>query len=261
MKAATNLCRMDRLTILGVALLIAVLPEPGASCVITAPGHKVGSNFLVEISYSGRPLQGIEISLSRETQKEPYFVLVSSTLSDAQGKVSIRSLTPGHYLLIVKHAGIEGEGADLNVVSDDQADKFVEDELKLGWPGRKVFKVRKIAGSLVRTPFDFTKRVSEPPLAGAKLTLIDALPATQRGTYAVGTDGKVSFSNLNPGLYIVQVKQDTKIDLVGYPEEEIDGNIFVEIAPGTADQEIPLLRLYMSDCGMGMRGKDGNEIF
>jgi hypothetical protein len=256
-----KLCRLERLIILGVALLIAILPERGASCVITPRGHNVGTNFVVEVSYSGKPLQGIEINLSREMNKEPYFVLVRSTFSDDEGRVSIRRLTPGHYLLVVKHAGIEGDAADLNVVSKDQANKFVEDELKLSWPSRKVFKVREIAGVLVRTPFDFTKRITEPPLAGAKLTLIDALSATRRGTFTVGIDGRFSFTNLNPGLYIVQVKQDKKINLVGYLEEEIEGDIFVEIASNSVDQEIPLLRLYMSDCGMGMRGKDGNEIF
>jgi hypothetical protein len=44
-------------------------------------------------------------------------------------------------------------------------------------------------------------------------------------------------------------------------QEEIDGDIFVQVLRDAKDDELPLLRLYMSDCGIGVRGKDGAEIF
>ncbi len=244
-----------------VALVCATVVHRAFACVRSFAKHRVRGSFVVQIAYNGRPLKGVELKLSRETHKEPYFIDVLSAKSDGNGEISINGLAPDAYFLEIKHAGTYGEAVELSVVGHDQQDALVEDRLKLKWPDTKVFKAHKIAGVLVRTPFDFTKRVTEPPLVGANLTLIDAFPATQLGTFVVGTDGKFSFPNLSPGLYIVQVKQDKKIDLVGYLEDGIEGDIFVEIAPNAAEQEIPILRLYMSDCGMGMRGKDGNEIF
>ena len=131
--------------------------------------------------------------------------------------------------------------------------------MKLNWPNRKVFKVRHVAGTLIRTPFDNTQRSAEPPLAGAKLTLTDAIPGTVGRVLVVQNDGRFAFADLDAGLYIVHVKQDKGAKPFG--EEEIDGDVFVEVVPNAVDQEIPVLRVYMSDCGMGMRGKDGNEIF
>ena len=258
MTAAVKLARMTRLVVLSVAVSIPVLTVRGGACVIDAPEHKVRGNLVVEISYNGQPLQGIEIHLSQNSQKEPYLVAVTSTVSDAKGRAAITGLTPGKYLLVVKHAGIEGEPAELKVVPDDQEDKFVQDELKLSWPNRKVFKVHDITGVAVRTPFDYRKH-SESPLEGAKLTLTDAIPAARLRESVVGADGRFGFSGLKPGLYILHIRQ--KDIPRAASEEQIEGDIFVEVVSDARDQQMPRLRLFMSDCGMGIWLNDNEVVF
>ena len=249
------------LAVAAIVLLGAMSPHRAIACAMAFAHHKVGSSFVIAISYNGRPLPGIEVEISRETDKEPYLVHVMSTRSDERGQSLIRGLDQGSYFLVVKHAGIEGEAVELKVVNDEQTDAFVEGKLELSWPNRKVFKIREVAGMLFRTPFDFTKRSTEPPLSGSKVTLTDAFTATQRSVSIVQNDGSFGFANLDAGLYILHIKQGQGTRQSGDLEEEIDGYVFVEVVPDAADHNLPLLRLYMSDCGMGMRGKDGNEIF
>lgn len=248
-----------RLAIGILSFLGAISPCRSSGCAMGFAQHKVKSTFVVEISYHGQPLQGIETEISRETHQEPYLILVSSVQSDENGRVPIRGLDPGDYFLAVKHAGIGGEAVELKVVGEGEGDASIENTVKLGWPNRKVFKIRRVAGKLVRTPFDFRTGSAEPPLAGAKLTLTDALPGTRRTASVVQTNGKFEFGSLDAGLYIVHIKQDETKGPIG--DERIDGDIFVEVSRDATDLELPLLRLYMSDCGMGIRGVDGNEIF
>ena len=252
-----------RLIVLAIALFGAISPDRSVACAMAFAQHNVAQSFVIKVSYNGRPLQGIEVEINRESDKEPYLVVVVSTKTNEKGQSSIKALAPGSYFLVVRHAGVEGEAVELKVVAGDKADALVEDELKLNWPNRKVFKVRQIAGTLIRTPFDYRIKSLEPPLAGSKLTVIDALPATTREVSVVKDDGTFAFANVDAGLYFVRVKEErsTKPSSGSESEEEIEGNIFVEVVPNGTDQEIPVLRLYMSDCGMGMRGKDGNEIF
>ena len=222
--------------------------------------HKVASGFMVETSYDGRPLRGIEIEISREIDKEPYLVHVLSTTSNEKGQSAVRGLAPGRYFLDVTHAGVGGEAVELTVVSEREADASVENSLQLSWPNKKVFKVRRIAGSLFRTPFDFTKHSAEPPLAGSKLTLTDALSGTQQSVSVVQNDGSFAFPDITAGFYVLHIKQEHLTELP-LDREEIEGNVFVEVLHDAKDRALPTLRLYMSDCGLGMRGKDGNEVF
>jgi len=266
--AVLNFVRMRlahelRLMILfSLAFGAAISPDRSVACAMSFPEHTVSRSFVVRVSYNGQPLQGIEVEINRENDKEPYLVVVASTKTNEKGQSSVTALPPGPYFLVVRHAGIEGEAVELKVVADEQADAFVEDELKLDWPHKRVFKVRRLTGTLVRTPFDNRMKSVEPPLAGAKLTLIDALAARQRGISIVEKNGRFIFADLDAGLYIVRIKQDKDTKPSPPPfEGEIEGAIFIQVAPSAVDEEIPLLRVYMSDCGMGMRGKDGNEIF
>jgi hypothetical protein len=260
-KATSHIRLRLSVIILTVALSTAISPTHSSGCVRGFAEHKVGSSFLVRVSYEGQPLRGIETEISRETPKEPYFTVVASTKTNENGESEIKSLDPGNYFLVVKHAGIDGEAVDLKVVDKQQPDTLVEDRLNLSWPYRNVLKVRQVAGTLVQTPFDSTVRSIEPPLANAKITLIDAIPATQHSVSVVQKNGRFAFKNLNPGLYILHIKQDKDSKQASDFEEKIEGDIFVEIVPNAAERKIPLLRLYMSDCGMGGRGKDGKEAF
>ena len=267
MNAARNFMQLRiatelRLTLGIVAFVGAILPVRGVACAMGLPEHNVTRNFVVRVSYNGHPLPGIETEIYRENDTEPYLVVAVSTKTDEKGQSSISALPPGPYFLVVRHAGVDGEALELKVVADEQADAFVEEELELNWPHKKVFKVRQLAGTLIRTPFDNRTKSAETPLANSKLTLVEALPATLREASVVKDDGSFAFIDIPSGLYIVRVKQDkgTKPSPPAF-EDEIEGAIFVEVGPNAVDREIPPLHLYMSDCGMGMRGVDGNEIF
>jgi len=266
-KRALNLVQLRlapelRLATLAVfAFTVVILQVRAGACSMAFAQHKVARNFVIDVSYNGRPLQGIEVVINRESGREPYLVVAVSTKTNEKGQSPIRALTPGSYFLVVRHAGIDGEAVELKVVADEQADAFVEQELKLNWPNKKIFRVRQIDGTLIRTPFDNRTKLAEPPLAGAELTLVDALSAAQRGVSMVEDDGRFAFADLDAGLYIVRVREERSVKLSSEMEEAIEGYIFVEVAPSAADQEIPVLRVYMSDCGMGMRGQDGNEIY
>jgi hypothetical protein len=242
-----------------VGLLGAIAPLCSFACARSFAQHKVGSTFVVETSYDGHAMPGIEIEISREMDKEPYHVHLMSVTSNETGQGVVRGITPGRYFVGVEHAGVGGDAVELTVVGDGEVDGSVENSLQLNWPNMKVFKVRRIAGTLFRTPFDPTKQSVEPPLAGSKLTLRSARTGTQEGESAVRNDGSFAFPDLTPGLYIVHIKQEHLTEQSD--QEEIDGDIFVQVLRDAKDDELPLLRLYMSDCGIGMRGKDGAEIF
>ncbi len=197
-----------RLMTKAIVVLIALfVPLRGVACTMSFAQHKVGRDFVIEISYNGHPLEGIEAEISRETPQEPYLSVVASTRTNASGESSIKELAPGSYFLVVRHAGVDGEAVELKVVGQEQSDASIEGRLKLNWPYRKVFKVRQIAGTLLRAPFDNTQHSAETPLAGAMLTLTDALPATKRSVSVVQDDGRFVFANLDSGLYILHVKQ------------------------------------------------------
>lgn len=242
-----------------IGLLGAITPSCSFACAMAFEQHKVGSAFVVGTSYDGHPMPGIEIEINREIDQEPYLVHLMSVTSNEMGQGVIRGIAPGRYFVDITHAGIGGEAIELTVVGDGEVDASIENTLQLNWPNVKVFKVRKIAGALFRTPFDPTKQSAEPPLIGSKLTLRNARTVTQEGESSVRSDGSFTFPDLRPGLYILHIKQE---HLTAQPDqEEIDGDIFVQVLRDAKDDELPLLRLYMSDCGIGMRGKDGAEIF
>ena len=248
------------LSAVALGLLGAITPRYGFACAMGFEQHKVRGAFVVETLHEGHAMPGIEVDISREADNEPYLVHLMSSTSNEAGQSKIHGITPGRYLLEVKHAGIDGEAVELTVVSDGQADTSVENTLQLNWPNVKVFKVRRIAGSLFKTPFDPTRLAAEPPLVGSRLTLTNARTVTKEGESTVQNDGSFTFPELMPGLYILHIKQEY---LTGQSdqEEQIDGDIFVQILQDAKDSELPLLRLYMSDCGLGMRDKHGEAIF
>jgi hypothetical protein len=178
-----------RLSAVLIGLLGAITPRCSFACAMSFAQHKVGSAFVVETSYDGHALPGIEIEISREMDKGPYLVHLMSVTSNEMGQGAIRGITPGRYFVDLKHAGIDGEAVELTVVGDGEVDATIEKNLHLNWPNVKVFKVRRIAGALFRTPFDPTKQSVEPPLTGAKLTLTSARTVTEEGESAVRSDG------------------------------------------------------------------------
>ena len=237
-----------------VISLLMIIPTRGRACVVEPDQHTVRNRFTLKIYYGDKPLQGIKIEIAREMQEAPYFVLVTSTRSDEKGQSLVDGVTPGKYLLSLKHADVGGQAVWLTVISGADVGQFAEEELKLSWPHRKAFQARQVAGRIVRTPFDCSKNLPEPPLAGAKLTVMGAFYDIQPMVSEVQDDGRFSFSGLEAGVYILHIK--------GRPygsDSEMEGNIFVEVAGNALDQQLPLLRRFMSECGMGIRC-EGNRV-
>jgi hypothetical protein len=247
--------------LLAFGLLSAIRPNRGDACAMSFPQYTVGSSFSVETWYNNRPMKGIEVELSRETDKEPYLELAVSLSSDEKGQSFFHSLTPGRYFMVVKHAGIEGEAVELKVVQDEPYDPSAQASLRLKWPSRSILRLRQIAGTLIRAPITTVsslgvRSTSEVALAGAKLSLTDALAARMLKTSVTDKQGRFAFADLGAGLYVVHILEDGAQTNAG-----IDGDLFVEVAADATTQELPELKLLMSDCGMGVVGKKGSISF
>jgi hypothetical protein len=234
--------RVARVVVLLLVLTAATVPA--YACEYAFREYTVSLPLAVNISYAGLPLSGIDVQVSPDMDP---LRIVATIRSDKDGHALIKALGVGKYLIVTKHAGIEGDAAILNVKAKRNETNIPVD---LKWPSQSPFKVRKLAGTLMRTKLfkvagqNGISRVQEP-LSSTNIRLTEALSEVVLGEWPSDGQGSFAFNDVRPGLYILHVS-----DQLTESRLRIDGDVFVEIVPDAKEEKMPDLGLYMSDCGL-----------
>jgi hypothetical protein len=229
------------------------------ACSRSFPRYVVKSDFVVSVTNDGKPLSGIEVEITKEL-RTPNFHHETAVLSrtNDQGEVAVHQLPNGNYFIVTRHADIEGEDAAELEVKDSPESR---PGLVLRWPGRGVYKLKQVGGTLAAEldsnhPFERSR-----PLTGAVVLLVDALSNQQIGATSTDQHGDFSFApTVPPGLYILHISEQ---GLESKDEDIlIQGNIFLVVDSGSEQRAIPKMNLMMTTCGLsGWTGKDQMVIF
>lgn len=233
------------MSIAGISILLSSGREANA-CSMAFPQFEVASDFLVSVTNNGMPLQGIEVEVSREIDTPKFhFEVAFWDRTDEQGQVHVRGLSAGRYLIITRHARIEGmEAAELQVSTSPD----VLFKLELHWPARQIFTLHQIAGVLAVDQDLHNPFTRSAPGAGASVLLLHAKSGQQIGATVANDHGRFEFSStLEPGLYIMHISEQ---GLETREHELLQGNIFIEVDPKSANSELPKMNLTMTTCGL-----------
>jgi hypothetical protein len=225
-------------------LIFMAFCAPARACVIS-PSQKIQVSpiFRVVVSHESTPIAGIQVEVYDEgelnrlqdgAEWRPVLTLVTSR----DGTAEVKNLKKGLYLVETKGPG--GGSAAYADVSDN-SDKL-SNQILLQWPYSwgEILKLTSLSGELVSndpwTPFE-NIRVElwaaglEKPLAVAQ----------------TGPQGRFSFNETRPGLYVLHIRGQQK----KARGSQIEGSLPVELAPSAADALTSLaLRLDETDCGI-----------
>ena len=208
--------------------------------------YKVASDFEVAVTYHGKPIEGIKVEVDRITvDSKPGYKIVATELTGKDGKASFHGLVPGNYFVASEHSGVGGGAGELLVVAGESGKETID----LTWPSPPIMRVQHIAGTLaVGEEFE--------ALAGASLSLTDALSSALVGETSTDGHGRFAFETAKPGLYVLHIeeKRDCDKDLC-----KIKGNILVQVDASAEDFELPRFGLVMSSCGLSGY-KDANSM-
>lgn len=234
-------------------LVTGCLVRAGYACEMSAPQYTVGSHLTVTVSYSGTPLNGVEVKLSRmdlSSAVEP-LKTVASTKSDKDGKARISGLVPGQYLITEEYAGVGGDAAELNAVPEGSS-SAIQSGLTLKWPDQAVFKARTLVGTLMRTRLleviaqngSRARGRTETPLSNVNLRLTESTSGSVLRDWLSDEQGSFDAGVPSPGLYVLHVSEANSKS-----PTRVDGDILIEITPDAPNERMPTLALSVSSCG------------
>jgi hypothetical protein len=233
--------------------LLVALCRPVLACIIS-PSQKVevSPSFRVVVSHESTPIAGIQVEVYDEgelnrlqdgAEWRPVLTLITSR----DGTAEVKNLKKGLYLVETKGPG--GGSAAYAEVSGNSGK--IDNEVPLQWPYSwgEILKLTSLSGELVSndpwTPFE-NIRVElwaaglEKPLAVAE----------------TGPQGRFSFNETRPGLYVLHIRGQQK----KARGSQIEGGLPVALAPSAADALTSLaLRLDETDCGIQYSRCTANE--
>lgn len=225
-----------------------------SACDMSHTEIKVGKDLEVFVADRGKPLPGIEVRITRAIEKPDFHLeTVASALSDAKGAVSFRKIKSGRYYIAGMHVGVEGSEAYLVVKSNRPSSRIA-----LEWPARHILEVRNVSGILNARFFRDTGRgvldiayKQEGPFANEDIRLMRADSGEIVGTTRTDEHGQFGFGALDPGLYILHVKENT-VPKTRH-DMDIEGDIFIEVSASATDKNVPTLQLNESSCGLSYK--------
>jgi hypothetical protein len=232
------ICSMRMGLAVGITLVSALLCEPTHPCVMVAPRYKVLPNFDVVVQVpAGVLLEGIRVAIS-DLDKDHVLpeVVIAEAFTDRAGRVTLHGLKVGHHWMQAQRGEIVGEIAELDVVDSNGLTKVV-----LAWPNDPIYKVQRIAGTLLRAGIPGAPNMDQDKaLAGVDLSLAEALSGLEIGKTSTDDEGKFAFPGVVPGLYAMHMKW-----------HGIAGHILLEVNTKTKDAEPSRYFINPTDCGLG----------
>jgi hypothetical protein len=113
-----------------------------------------------------------------------------------------------------------------------------------------LFKVRRIEGSLeirhLVVTSDGKHADQDTPLGKVDLKLRNALSGDVVKSSTTDDEGHFTLNDVKPGSYVLHITQSAERNKL----LRIQGNLLIELRANAKELHLPLLALYMSDCGM-----------
>jgi hypothetical protein len=210
-------------------------------CMRSLASVKVPPSFRVSVWQDAKAVPSITLDIYDEAlpsvegvQPKPYLTL----RTDQDGNAELKNLAPGTY--VIGTAGPGQGSAEYAIVATDHPKPSSEIKLELPYSREKALKSRALAGNLISNrPWH--------PLENIHLEVWTAGSYAPLAVADTGPDGRFHFDEFRPGTYILRVRGRQK-DIS--PDEQLQGDIAVELSPSAPDATEISLRLDMSDCGL-----------
>jgi hypothetical protein len=207
---------LKRLGAAGVLVLLLSFPISSVACSDVAcvgNGVELRADFAVDIRHGDKPLPGVSVHITRNTEGDSTEAFSGITSSD--GILRVKNLPAGNYWLEAKLLGIYAGVQCFHINS--QPSRKAKSKVRYDW-GDLVPASREIEGRFVSAkPGDGGTRLSnylhqvEVPIDAAVLTLRD--PFAGKTYSAVSdADGNFSFDGAPDGLYALHIEGATTPD-------------------------------------------------
>jgi len=212
--------------------------------------HNTGPNFTIKVSFQNSPLSSVRILLAREDITQPdgrAWTIVATTETDSRGIGQFFAIPPGKYKAQVEEKLLSPGSEELEVTETSKG----SDEINFEWPGSSL-AARNLRGSLTV----LRKSNKEPaPLQHVLVQLLDLRTAKLLASTHTDSDGYYEFPSQDPGLYAVRINEDQD-DLSSHTDD-----MAVEIKPNATGENIPGMRLTITDCGKELSRRPDEALF
>ncbi|HKV95733.1 MAG TPA: hypothetical protein VJW20_24540 [Candidatus Angelobacter sp.] len=201
----------------------------------------VPPSFHVSVWYGEKAVPGIPIEVYNNAalyieSAKPMPVL--SLQTDQNGNAEIMDLAPGVYLVQTTGPG-QGSAVYAHVATNHSKPAS---EIKLEWPysREKILSSRTLAGDLISNkPWH--------PFENIHLELWTAGGSAPLAVADTGPNGHFHFDESRAGIYVLRVRGRQK-DIS--PDNQVEGDVAIELSPSGPDTTEISLRLDMTDCGI-----------
>jgi hypothetical protein len=229
------MAEMHTMRILIAALLVSFLPMNALACTVSVSTKftEMAPNFSVQVQFRGKPLAGVEVTLSRFGADRP----VSSRTTDTNGLVQFNNLQSGKYFVQAVHRGIRAGSDQIEVATRRTA--LTKSALTYRW-GESVTEVAQIKGTVVDLVPQGTglERIIRPrietPIVGAQIQLKHP---RDNSTYATTTneEGKFAIDGVPNGAYVMHVRTTAN-------SAADEGDFLIEMKPAAAKDSLKVVK-------------------
>jgi hypothetical protein len=238
----TNAARNSATFLSTAVLLVLVTSQNSMACSESFLPTQIGRNFKVEVFDRGKPVEGLRIELSTDSegQEKSHTVLIVKT--NAEGSAEFKSVKPRLYYLGIEHPAF-ASSIILQVMR--RPPNKDSDTVTFQWPGWKPLSTQEVAGSLTgraRTSrpaiIDRTSAPVYSVVPGATLTLSKAVSGEMVASQLSQEAGKFEFKGIPRGLYMLRV--ETPVFNPVHWIYPTDGYIPIEVDPASQFTNVDL---------------------
>ena len=236
--------------LIGCVLFGALFSAKLLGCMRSLASVKVSPTFRVSVWQDAKAVPGITLEVYDEAllsvegvRPKPYLRLQT----DQDGSAEVKNLAPGTYVI-----GTTGPGqgsAVYAVVATDHPKP--SNEIRLDWPFSRqtAIKSHALAGDLISNkPWN--------PFENIHLELWTAGSYAPLAAADTGPGGHFHFDESRPGTYILRIRGHQK-DIS--PDDQVEGDVVIELSPSVPDATQISLYLDMTDCGITYNNCPANK--
>jgi hypothetical protein len=219
-----------------IVLTLMLTASLAWACTVFGVRVNAAPNFDLLVQDNGRPVPGIPIIVWRVGDKNRKRLFEAK--SDQDGRVAIRGLLPGEYA--IDNLGPIKSGG-LTAIVKRNGPATLAKPIIFNWPWQEIVKFKSLQGTLRAASLQY-------PFKEVELAVLTVDTGAQIKTLRTGPDGHFKFSEIPPGLYVVQVHGNQP----GVGKNwQVDGPIAVEITPDSASAPDDVeFMLGESSCGI-----------
>jgi hypothetical protein len=221
-----------------------------SGCMRSLADVKVPPSFRISVWQDAKVVPGITLEVYDEAlpsvegaRPKPYLTL----RTDQNGNAEVKDLAPGAY--VIGTAG-PGQGSAVYAIVATDHPKPTS-EIKLEWPYSRqtAIKSHALRGDLISNkPWN--------PFENIHLELWTAGSYAPLAAADTGPDGHFHFDESRSGTYILRIRGHQK-DIS--QDEQVKGDVVIELSPSAPDATEISLRLDMTDCGITYNNCPANK--